>query len=253
MQEHAASDAMTLAAQDIRTIDEFKEWTRREIRPLLPHAALICGHGHIHAGGVGLDFAVPIDYPVEYLEGIRNRSGGIDSPILRRWLVTREPVLFEADAPWPDVPAAWLECFHEYELKNAVAHAVYDVERCVGTYHCFSRIPGRPGRAHLDAVRRLTPILHETLCKVMSLHNARSSFATRLAELSPREKEITRWLQTGKSNSEIASISGLSENTVKHHLTRIFSKLDVDSRSQLISRLSEDDIRLTPGFGTRIF
>jgi hypothetical protein len=48
---------------------------------------------------------VTIDYPVGHLDGIRNRAGGIDTPILRRWLATHEPQLFEADDPWPDVPA----------------------------------------------------------------------------------------------------------------------------------------------------
>ena len=138
-------DINALDAGGVKTVDEYKEWTREKIRPVFPHKVLGSGHGHLHAGGVALDYVVTVDYPASYLQGIRNRVGAIDSPILRRWLATREPQLFEAARPWPDVPAAWLECFRECGLKNTAAHAVYDTERCVGTYHSFHRIPGRLG------------------------------------------------------------------------------------------------------------
>ena len=81
-------EATALEAVDVETIEDFKEWTRRKIRPVFPHETLACGYGHLHAGGVGLDYAVTVDYPVGHLEGIRNRAGGIDTPILRRWLAS---------------------------------------------------------------------------------------------------------------------------------------------------------------------
>lgn len=243
-------EAIGRDAQQINTIDEFKDWTRRSIRPFLPHDALISCYGHIHAAGVGMDFAVTVDYPADYLHRLRNRAGGIDSALLRRWLETREPVVFEIEEPWPDCPADWLQAFRDFDLRNAVAHAVYDTERCIGTYHCFSRIPGRLNEAHVAAVRQLTPILHEVLCRGMQSYSARDAFG--LAELSPRAREIARWVRIGKSNREIAGITGLSENTVKHHLTHIFDRLGVDTRSQLIARLAEHELRVAPGYFTRI-
>jgi len=56
----------------------------------------------------------------------------------------------------------------------------------------------------------------------------------------------------GKTNGEIATLSKLSENTVKHHLTRIFSKVEVDTRSQLVHRITEYEAKAPPGFGTKI-
>lgn len=239
-------------AQQINTIEELKDWTRRSIRPFLPHESLISCHGHIHAAGVGMDFAVTIDYPAEYLQRLRNRAGGIDSALLRRWLDTREPVVFEIDDHGTDYPAGWLQAFRDFDLRNALAHAIYDTERCVGTYHCFHRIPGRLDGTHVEAIRQLTPILHDVLCRVTQNYSAQDAFSIRLTELSPRAREIVRWVGIGKSNSEIASIAGLSENTIKHHLTRIFDRLGVDSRSQLIARLAEQELRVAPGYVTRI-
>jgi DNA-binding NarL/FixJ family response regulator len=49
--------------------------------------------------------------------------------------------------------------------------------------------------------------------------------------LTDREAEVLLWVAQGKSNSEIASILGAAENTVKKHLQNIFEKLGVDNRN----------------------
>jgi DNA-binding CsgD family transcriptional regulator len=245
-------DALQREAGGVNTIEEYKEWTRLKIRPVFPHAALASGLGHLHAGGVALDYVLTVDYPPAHLQGIRNRAGAIDTPVLRRWLATREPQLFEVDRPWPDAPAAWLECFRVCGMQNTAAHAVYDAERCVGTYHSFHRIPGRLGAAHVAALERLAPVMHQVLCRVIGLLNIDVKFAASLAALSAREKEIAQWVRSGKTNAEIASLSEVSENTVKHHLTSIFGKLGVDTRAQLVQRLLDHEVKAAPGFATKI-
>jgi len=245
-------DAVALNADSVRTIDEYKEWTRRKIRPVFPHKILISGYGHLHAGGVAIDYLVTINFPQSYLQRLRNRAGAIDTPVLRRCLATQEPQLFEPDRPWPDAPAAWLENFRESGLKNLASHAVIDTERCVGTYHSFHRIPGRLGGAHVQALKRIVPVMHEVLCKVIDLVRLDSDFARRLAALSAREMEIVQGVKSGKSNTEIAGLSGLSENTVKHHLTRIFGKLAVETRVQLVQWLVEHETKVAPELATKI-
>lgn len=49
--------------------------------------------------------------------------------------------------------------------------------------------------------------------------------------LTQREAEVLLWVTQGKSNSEIASILGNSEPTVKQHLGVVFQKLGVESRN----------------------
>lgn len=70
---------------------------------------------------------------------------------------------------------------------------------------------------------------------------AARSVATRTAEdllarrLSRREQEIVRHTAHGLSNQEVADRLGISESTVKAHLTRIFQKLGVRDRGQLLA------------------
>jgi DNA-binding NarL/FixJ family response regulator len=49
--------------------------------------------------------------------------------------------------------------------------------------------------------------------------------------LTPREAEVLLWVAQGKSNVDIATILGTTENTVKKHLQNLFEKLGVDSRN----------------------
>ena len=52
-----------------------------------------------------------------------------------------------------------------------------------------------------------------------------------VSSLSPRERSVLRLVAGGLSNRAIARELSLSERTVAHHLTAIFNKLGVASRT----------------------
>jgi len=51
--------------------------------------------------------------------------------------------------------------------------------------------------------------------------------------LTSREMQIARAVAEGRGNREIAAQLGITEQTVKNHLTSIFEKMGVASRLQL--------------------
>ncbi len=72
---------------------------------------------------------------------------------------------------------------------------------------------------------------------VRELGIEREAFARRYG-LSPREAEVAELVLRGYPNPVIASTLGIAPTTTKRHLTRIFDKIGVDSRTQLVSRLA---------------
>jgi DNA-binding CsgD family transcriptional regulator/PAS domain-containing protein len=55
-----------------------------------------------------------------------------------------------------------------------------------------------------------------------------------LGILSRREQEIARFVSEGLSTSDIAARAFITENTVKQHLKRMFAKLNVRNRAELV-------------------
>lgn len=53
-----------------------------------------------------------------------------------------------------------------------------------------------------------------------------------ILELSARESEVIKLIAEGLANKEISARLHLSEKTVKNHVSRIFSKLNISARTQ---------------------
>ncbi len=54
------------------------------------------------------------------------------------------------------------------------------------------------------------------------------------AKLSKRQKQLILMLDQGMSNRDIAEALGISEHTVKVHLWRLFKRIGVNSRTQML-------------------
>ena len=64
----------------------------------------------------------------------------------------------------------------------------------------------------------------------------RNEAAIRSLGLSPRECEILELLAAGQSNKEMARTLGISPNTVKTHVARVYEKLEVQRRIQAVEK-----------------
>lgn len=72
----------------------------------------------------------------------------------------------------------------------------------------------------------------------------RNQQAIKYLGISAREEEVLARLGEGMSNKEIARALGVSPNTIKTHLAKLYEKLDVARRTQAVSKAK--DLRLIP-------
>ncbi|MEU0368925.1 response regulator transcription factor [Streptomyces sp. NPDC006283] len=82
----------------------------------------------------------------------------------------------------------------------------------------------------------LAPTITRRLIERFAHHDEPQTIAPHrdLSSLTPRELEVLRLLATGLSNAELASRLFLSPTTVKSHVGRILSKLDLRDRVQAV-------------------
>ncbi len=96
--------------------------------------------------------------------------------------------------------------------------------------------PGTEQTTPQPASADVRPFLpgHPAQGPVTASESARREALARFGELTPRESEIVGLITRGFSNAEIAETCVISEGTVKTHVKRIFAKLGLHDRSQVV-------------------
>jgi DNA-binding CsgD family transcriptional regulator len=155
---------------------------------------------------------------------------------------TLDPVL-------PVVLAGHIPVHNMQVIRDWDCHPCYrEIFQPVGWKHFLSAPVVRDGAlvATLNYARetRDKPFDANDLWTAFSVANHVSALLARTDEdacpggLAQRELEIARLVAAGLNNAEIATCLGISRNTVKGALKRVFRKLDVDSRAEMAARLA---------------
>jgi DNA-binding NarL/FixJ family response regulator len=98
-----------------------------------------------------------------------------------------------------------------------------------------------PPERLLDAVRivaagdaLLSPEITGRLIAEFTRRPAGPPPSAALEDLTPREREVLEHVAAGRSNTDIAEVMFVSVATVKTHVSRLLTKLDVRDRTQLV-------------------
>ncbi|MEV5572428.1 response regulator transcription factor [Spirillospora sp. NPDC052269] len=92
----------------------------------------------------------------------------------------------------------------------------------------------------------LAPSITRRLVERFATRSDATTLHRDLTPLTTRELEVLRLLARGRTNAELATHLHLSEATVKTHVARILSKLDLRDRAQAIIVAYETGL-ITPG------
>src|ERR1019366_9090751 len=106
--------------------------------------------------------------------------------------------------------------------------------------------PPRLPTGSVVAVARIDddPVFAGARCAVVRVEAPQRPAA--IEGLSKREREIARLLVAGYSGVNVAAISGLSENTVRTYVRRLYAKLGVNNRADLVRKLMSPEPASAP-------
>jgi DNA-binding NarL/FixJ family response regulator len=79
-------------------------------------------------------------------------------------------------------------------------------------------------------------LVSELLCAVRPLIRPGHAEQSQGVRFTPRERQVLTLVAAGYANKEIARTCDVCEETIKHHLTRMFDKLGASNRLELATR-----------------
>jgi DNA-binding NarL/FixJ family response regulator len=130
------------------------------------------------------------------------------------------------------------------EMKVAMLTAsedIEDVRRCMD-YGAAAFITKTSGKTNLINALRLviaggvyiSPELIGKINQSQAVAENNANDEKKISLLTKRQREVLALVCKGSSNKEVARLLGLSENTVKIHVTAILKSLDVSNRTQAV-------------------
>ena len=122
--------------------------------------------------------------------------------------------------------------FEDEHITEAFQHGAKGYLVKVATHQDLVKAIRTTHAGELWAERKvLSQVVDSLLQRMEGLNTPLSALRETLTE---REQEVVKWVIQGMMNKEIAAQLGISEKTVKAHLSNIFSKLKVSRRLQLL-------------------
>jgi DNA-binding CsgD family transcriptional regulator len=173
------------------------------------------------------------------VEQILELALSIDRNPIARYLVERHAPVHEALVTTPKV---WTTICPRADHWHVMAGPIVTGGSLVGVVAC-TRDRSQPAfdahnLADLSAICLHLSVWTATVRRAVSEVRMTSSVAAgKSARLTPRELQIAELVALGRTNAEIGTALWITENSVKQALKRMFRKLEVSSRAEMVARL----------------
>ncbi|MBD2195761.1 MULTISPECIES: LuxR C-terminal-related transcriptional regulator [Calothrix] len=146
-----------------------------------------------------------------------------------------EQIIF-TEATWKQSELYQIGCGKIYDHEHIMTGPIVGDGKLVGTVQ-FARTSGNPAYNTQDLLQ-LSAICAHISAKLALLRSQHELFLPKHEiSLTARELQIAALVAKGLTNAEIAAELWISQNTVKQTLKRIFRKLDVSARAEMVARL----------------
>jgi DNA-binding CsgD family transcriptional regulator len=162
------------------------------------------------------------------------------NPVLRYLVERHAPVHEELVVS----PKAWQLICPRADHRHVMAGPIVSNGRLVGTIG-FTREQGSPAfnAQNLTDLSALCMHICAWLSTVRSHRLEYGKIHLDIQSLTSREVQIAELVAEGLTNAEIGAALWIQENSVKQALKRMFRKLDVSSRAEMVARLYKSATR----------
>jgi DNA-binding CsgD family transcriptional regulator len=127
-------------------------------------------------------------------------------------------------------------CCSEYDHEHIMTGPIVGRGQLVGTIH-FARVGGMRAFDARDLANLGAVCTHFSAC--LAELRMRSPLTSNMKQLTPREIQIAHLVAQGLTNAEIGAELWITQNSVKQALKRMFRKLEVSARTEMVAKLRD--------------
>ncbi|KVC89381.1 helix-turn-helix transcriptional regulator [Burkholderia ubonensis] len=141
-----------------------------------------------------------------------------------------------------EASAYWTRFLCRHDVADVVEIWLRDAGVTVGAFSLLrfgaagEGVAGRFALGEIDALARLQPVAEAALSPLLRARRGIHRIGCE-ERLTYREEQIARLVRDGRSNKEIARDLALGQPTIKTHLMRMYRKLGVSNRTELVGAL----------------
>ena len=135
-------------------------------------------------------------------------------------------------------PEDWKDFCPRHDHGHVMTGPIICDGRLIGTIN-FARDKGKPAFTAND-IADLSALCIHLSAKLATLRTNPTIFKSSISNpLTPRELEIAELVAQGLTNAEIAEKLWITQNSVKQALKRMFRKLGVSARAEMVAKLQD--------------
>ncbi|MDM9384890.1 LuxR C-terminal-related transcriptional regulator [Chlorogloeopsis sp. ULAP01] len=183
----------------------------------------------VERGGLYLlDESSPIDVEVQTIPEVCLEGNPVGRYVVERHAPAHEQLIL--------APGDWKEICPRHDHAHVMSGPIICDGRVVGTLN-LARANGTPAFDANDLADLSALCLHLS-AKLATLRAKPKTFNSPLvSRLTPRELEIAKLVAQGLTNTEIGEKLFITQNSVKQALKRMFRKLGVSARAEMVAKL----------------
>jgi transcriptional regulator EpsA len=227
------------ASLKLQTRPQFFGWCQGLLQSLIPHELLVCAVRDLQTGTYTFDTFYSRQFPAECLDELCRREIGTICRMMRLWHRQHRAPLRCQGGHSSEFADARIEAdITRFSLGNIIAHGSSMANAEIGSFFAFACLPEAVGGRHAYLLDMLVPFMHAAWIRILLNRPQGKAVVSDApnALLTIRELEILSWVYEGKSNIDIGDILQISSLTVKNHVQKILRKLDVQNRTQAVSK-----------------
>ena len=217
---------------------QFFAWSQGLLQMLIPHEVLVCALRSGEALSFRADSFSATVPDAAVFGSLFERDACVAHGLLKAWRAGRfRPLHYASVVDSPLAGGAFARELERAGVIQVVAHGCHDAAGEASAFFVFACRPAPLAAEDAHLAQLAVPCLHAAWLRALveSAGEGRRP-ALRVGMLTPREREILRWIYLGKSNFEVGGILSISPLTVKNHVQKILRKLNVVNRTQAVGK-----------------